>query len=118
MSARSLTKAFVVPAAAVLLVLLILAALLYRWSNQISEATTVRLADSLQMSMTNWRLNLYRDVSDVERYLATMEPLVAQDRRQALALAERADPERLIGTFEARFEAHRLRSFGLDARAA
>jgi signal transduction histidine kinase len=65
MSERSLSKAFVIPAAAVLLVLLVLAVLLYRWSNEISEATSVRLADSLQMSMTNWRLNLYRDVSDV-----------------------------------------------------
>jgi len=46
-------------------VITILAVLLYRWSNQVSEATTVRLADSLQMSMVNWHLNLFRDLSDV-----------------------------------------------------
>ncbi|HEX5000439.1 MAG TPA: ATP-binding protein, partial [Terriglobia bacterium] len=64
-SERAPTRAFVIPAAVVLAVLLLLAVLVYRWSNQISEATSVRLADSLQMSMTNWRLNLYRDISDV-----------------------------------------------------
>src|SRR5262245_43815126 len=47
------------------LVIMILAGLIYRWSNQVSEATTVRLADSLQMSMVNWHLNFFRDLSDI-----------------------------------------------------
>src|SRR5262245_2511355 len=47
------------------LVVVLLAALLYWRSNQVSEMTTVRLADSLQMSMVNWHLNLFRDLSDV-----------------------------------------------------
>src|SRR5215475_1669599 len=47
------------------LVVVVLAMLLYWYSNQVSEMTTVRLADSLQMSMVNWHLNLFRDLSDV-----------------------------------------------------
>src|SRR5215475_8316573 len=47
------------------LVVVLLAALLYWRSNQVSEMTTVRLADSLQMSMVNWHLNLFRDLSDI-----------------------------------------------------
>jgi hypothetical protein len=62
MSERRLFKVLVIPTA---IVVLVLAGLLYRWSNQVSESTSVRLADSLQMSMTNWHLNLYRDLSDV-----------------------------------------------------
>lgn len=42
-----------------------LAVLQYRWSNQVSEATAVRLADSLQMSLINWHLNFYRDLSEL-----------------------------------------------------
>lgn len=62
MNERTLSALLVIPTAVVVLVL---AALLYNWSNQVSESTTVRLADSLQMSMANWHLNLYRDMSDV-----------------------------------------------------
>jgi signal transduction histidine kinase len=47
------------------IVVLVLAALQYRWSNQISEATSIRLADSLQMSMINWHLDFFRDFSEV-----------------------------------------------------
>jgi signal transduction histidine kinase len=62
MNERKLYKILVIPTAVVVLVL---GGLLYRWSNQVSESTSVRLADSLQASMTNWHLNLYRDLSDV-----------------------------------------------------
>jgi signal transduction histidine kinase len=62
MSESTLSKLLVIPTA---IVAVILGVLLYRWSNQVSEATSVRLADSLQMSMANWHLNLYRDLSDV-----------------------------------------------------
>jgi signal transduction histidine kinase len=68
---RALSRFLVLPT---LLVVLVLSVLLYRWSNQVSEATTVRLADSLQMSMVNWHLNFFRDFAD-------------------LAMAMRVDPE-------------------------
>ena len=52
----------VIPAA---LIVIVLAALQYSWSNQVSEATSLRLADSLQMSMINWHLDLFRLFSQV-----------------------------------------------------
>jgi signal transduction histidine kinase len=48
-----------------MIVVLVMAALQYRWSNQISEATSIRLADSLQMSMINWHLDFFRDFSEI-----------------------------------------------------
>ena len=59
---RALATALIVPTA---IVVIVLAVLQYRWSNQVSNATSVRLADSLQMSMINWHLNLFRDLSDI-----------------------------------------------------
>jgi signal transduction histidine kinase len=46
-------------------VVIVLGVLQYRWSNQVSEATSVRLADSLQMSMINWHLDFFRDFSEI-----------------------------------------------------
>ena len=46
-------------------VVIVLALLQYRWSNQVSEATSIRLADSLQMSMINWHLDFFRDFSEI-----------------------------------------------------
>jgi signal transduction histidine kinase len=59
---RAFTFAMVIPAA---IVVIVLAVLQYRWSNQVSEATSIRLADSLQMSMINWHLDLFRDFSEI-----------------------------------------------------
>jgi signal transduction histidine kinase len=59
---RTLATALLVPTA---IVVIVLAGLQYRWSNQVSTATSVRLADSLQMSMMNWHLNFFRDLSDI-----------------------------------------------------
>jgi signal transduction histidine kinase len=59
---RTFTIAMVILATVVVIVL---AALQYRWSNQVSEATSSRLADSLQMSMINWHLDLFRDFSEI-----------------------------------------------------
>jgi signal transduction histidine kinase len=59
---RTFTTGMVILAA---IVVIVLAALQYRWSNQVSEATSIRLADSLQMSMINWHLDLFRDFSEV-----------------------------------------------------
>src|SRR5271163_218865 len=61
-----IVTAFFVPTA---IAMIVLAVLQYRWSNQVSGATSIRLADSLQMSMTNWYLNLLRDLSDVRTAL-------------------------------------------------
>lgn len=58
----AVSAAVVVPAAAVIVVF---AVLQYRWSNQAEEATSVRLADTLQMSMVDWHLNLFREISEV-----------------------------------------------------
>src|SRR5579864_7548136 len=59
---RTFTTAMVILAT---IVVIVLAALQYRWSNQVSEATSTRLADSLQMSMINWHLDLFRDFSEI-----------------------------------------------------
>ena len=45
------------------IVVIVLGVLQYRWSNQVSEATSIRLADSLQMSMINWHLDFFRAFS-------------------------------------------------------
>ena len=42
-----------------------LALLQYRWNRDASEATGVRLADALQLSMINWHLDLFRNLSEV-----------------------------------------------------
>jgi signal transduction histidine kinase len=42
-----------------------LAILQYRWSTRISEATAIRLADSLQMSMINWQKDFFRYFSEI-----------------------------------------------------
>jgi len=44
---------------------IMLAVVQYRWSEEVRSATSIRLADSLQMSMMSWHLNLFRDLSDV-----------------------------------------------------
>lgn len=59
---RALSAVVVVPTAVIVIVL---AYLQYSWSNQVSEATSLRLADSLQMSMINWHLDLFRDFSQI-----------------------------------------------------
>jgi signal transduction histidine kinase len=59
---RALSAAVVVPAAVIVIVL---AVLQYNWSNQVSEATSLRLADSLQMSMVNWHLDFFRIFSQI-----------------------------------------------------
>ena len=44
-------------------VVILLAVLQYRWSTEVSEATGVRLADTLQLSMINWHLDFLRNFS-------------------------------------------------------
>lgn len=59
---RALATILVVPTA---IAVILLAIVQYRWSADVSSATSMRLADSLQMSMMSWHLNLFRDLSDV-----------------------------------------------------
>jgi two-component system, OmpR family, sensor histidine kinase SenX3 len=59
---RRLSAAVFVPVA---LMVTVLAFVQYRWSNQVSEATRLRLADSLQMSMINWHQDLFRVFSQI-----------------------------------------------------
>jgi signal transduction histidine kinase len=73
---RAFTTGMVVVAT---IVVIILAALQYRWSNQVSEATSIRLADSLQMSLINWHLDLFRDFSEICIALHTDPDLDLQD---------------------------------------
>ena len=46
-------------------VVVTLAVIQYRWNQQASDATGVRLADSLQLSMINWHLDLFRYLSEI-----------------------------------------------------
>src|ERR1700678_4335290 len=59
---RSISTLIVVPSA---IIVAALALLQYRWSTRISEATAVRLADSLQMSMTNWQKDFFRYFAEI-----------------------------------------------------
>jgi signal transduction histidine kinase len=61
MRERGFSAVIILLAAAVVIVLGVLQ---YRWSNQVSEATSIRLADSLQMSMINWHLDFFRAFSE------------------------------------------------------
>jgi signal transduction histidine kinase len=54
--------AVVIPSA---IIVAALAVLEYRWSTRVSEATAVRLADSLQMSMMNWQKDFFRYFSEI-----------------------------------------------------
>src|ERR1700681_2576387 len=56
-------SAAVITPTAVLIVAL--AVLQFRWSNAASNATGIRLADSLQLSMINWHLDFFRNFSEV-----------------------------------------------------
>jgi signal transduction histidine kinase len=47
------------------IVVIVLAVLQYRWTNEMSEATSIRLADSLQMSMLNWHSEFLADFSEI-----------------------------------------------------
>lgn len=59
---QSATMWVVIPSA---IVILALAVLQYRWSARVSEATAVRLADSLQMSLMNWQKDFFRYFSEI-----------------------------------------------------
>ena len=60
--ARNISTWVVIPSA---MIVAALALLEYRWSTSVSEATAVRLADSLQMSMINWQKDFFRYFSEI-----------------------------------------------------
>ena len=60
--ARTISTAVVIPSA---IIVAALAVLEYRWSTRVSEATAVRLADSLQMSLMNWQKDFFRYFSEI-----------------------------------------------------
>lgn len=68
--------ALVAPAAVVLIVL---AGMQYRWSNQVSQATSVRLADSLRMSMIDWHLDLFRNLAEACLSMRASPDVVPRD---------------------------------------
>src|SRR5262245_9329912 len=67
-------------------VIVALGVLQYRWNQEASDATGVRLADALQLSMINWHLDLFRNLSEV---CLTMRMPVEADRSEAEQYADR-----------------------------
>src|SRR5688572_25539557 len=59
---RALLGAVVLAAAVVVIVF---AALQYRWANEMRDAAAVRLGDTLQLSMVNWHLDFLRNFSEL-----------------------------------------------------
>ncbi|HTP44682.1 MAG TPA: HAMP domain-containing sensor histidine kinase [Candidatus Acidoferrum sp.] len=59
---RTISTFIVIPSVAIVITLGVLQ---YRWSARVSEATAVRLADSLQMSMVNWQMDFFRYFSEI-----------------------------------------------------
>src|SRR5271169_4644798 len=104
---RAFTTAMIILATVVVFVL---AALQYRWSNQVSEATSIRLADSLQMSMINWHLDLFRVFSEVCVALRVDPDSSAQDdwslyaRRFEDWKKTTANPNLVAGLYILRFD--------------
>jgi signal transduction histidine kinase len=92
------------------LVVIVLGVLQYRWSNQVSEATSIRLADSLQMSMINWHLDFFRVFSEVCVALrvdpdsSTQEDWDQYARRFADWKKTTANPSFVAGLYILRFD--------------
>jgi len=63
-------------------VLTALAVLQYRWANEVSEATTVRLQANLDSSISSWRDDLYRELTGV---FAAMQISPGQSSRENVA---------------------------------
>src|SRR6202790_1586005 len=91
-------------------VVIVLGVLQYRWSNQVSEATSIRLADSLQMSMINWHLDFFRDLSEICIAMRADQDTGAQSdwnqyaRRFEDWKKSTANPDLVSGVYVFRFE--------------
>src|SRR5579863_795390 len=92
------------------IVVIVLGVLQYRWSNQVSEATSIRLADSLQMSMINWHLDFFRAFSEVCVALGVDPDSATQDdwdqyaRRYADWKKTTANPNLVSGLYILQFD--------------
>lgn len=95
------------------IVVIALGVLQYRWSNQVSEATSIRLADSLQMSMINWHLDLFRVLSEVcvDLRVDPLPDTQADWEQYARRFADwkktSADPHLVAGLYILRFDSAR-----------
>jgi signal transduction histidine kinase len=104
---REFSTAIIVVA---VIVVIVLGVLQYRWSNQVSEATSIRLADSLQMSMINWHLDFSRAISEVCVALrvdpdsSTPEEWDQYARRYADWKKTTANPNLVAGLYILRFD--------------
>jgi len=81
---RLLMAAVVVTTAA----LIAFAVVQYRSSREVRQATGVRLADTLQMSLVNWHVHLERNFTDITRTLDLRAPGAALPAAMADALAD------------------------------
>ena len=98
---RAISAVVVIPAA---IIVVTLAFLQYDWSNRVSEATSQRLADSLQMSMVNWHLDFFRGFSQICLALGidpdeTAPANLQQFARSFVDWGERAPHPELVSDF-------------------
>jgi signal transduction histidine kinase len=77
-------------------VVVALGVLQYRWNQEASDATGVRLADALQLSMINWHLDLFRNLSEV---CLTMRMPADGDRSDAEQYADRLEEWRSLARY-------------------
>ena len=92
--ARLGTAAAVATAAVVVVALGVLQ---YRWNREASDATGVRLADALQLSMINWHLDLFRNLSEVS--LTMRMPVDDTGRSDVEQYAERLEEWRSLARY-------------------
>ena len=78
-------------------VVVALAVLQYRWNADASDATGVRLADALQLSMVNWHLDLFRNLSEV--CLTMRMPVDDTGRSDAEQYADRLQEWRSLARY-------------------
>jgi hypothetical protein len=68
----------------------------YRWNQEASDATGVRLADALQLSMINWHLDLFRNLSEV---CLTMRMPVEDTQDDIVQYADRLEEWRSLARY-------------------
>ncbi len=93
-TARLGTATAIVTAAVVVVALGIMQ---YRWNQEASDATGVRLADALQLSMINWHLDLFRNLSEV--CLTMRMPVEDTDEDDRVQYADRLEEWRSLARY-------------------
>ncbi len=94
LKARLGTATAIATAAAVVVALGVLQ---YRWNREASDATGVRLADALQLSMINWHLDLFRNLSEVS--LTMRMPVGDTSRSDIEQYADRLEEWRSLARY-------------------